>query len=76
MRADLDDLLLVLIDLVLELKLAAAARARIRQRHPDLLIYVVWDTPVSLGAVLLAALAPRPRRITLRVACDLENGAA
>ncbi|HYN63002.1 MAG TPA: hypothetical protein VES36_00240 [Candidatus Limnocylindrales bacterium] len=73
--ADLQDLLLVLIDLVLELKLsAAAARARIRQPDPDLLIDMTWDTPVRLGAVLLAALAPDLAGSFL--GSPLENGAA
>jgi hypothetical protein len=66
--ADLDDLLLVLIDLVDELKLPVAARARVRQRHPDLLIDMVGDRPMRLRPVLRAALTPRPLRILLGLA--------
>ena len=65
---DLDDLLLVLIDLVLEVKLALTARARVRQPDEDLLIDMVRDAPVRLSAVVLAAAAPRPGRVLLRLA--------
>jgi hypothetical protein len=64
-RENLDDLLLVLIGLALELKIPAAARARRGQRDPDLLIDTLRWRPVRLGAVALAALAPRPRRVLL-----------
>jgi hypothetical protein len=62
------DLLLVLIGEALELKLTAAARAPVGQRNLDLLIHALGYPPARLGPVLLAALAPRPRRITLRLA--------
>ncbi len=67
MRRHPDQVLLVLIDLILELQLTATARARIGQRDPDLLINTIGHLAVSLGAVLRAALAPRPLRIGLRV---------
>jgi hypothetical protein len=60
--------LLVLIDLVLKLKLALTARARLGQADDDLLIDMIRDRPVRSGAVVLAALAPRPGRILLRLA--------
>jgi hypothetical protein len=75
MAADLDDLLLVLIDLVLELKLATTARAPIRQPDEDLLIDVVGHPPVRPGAVLLAALASRPRRVLIGRLCCFRGSA-
>ncbi|MDQ3092330.1 MAG: hypothetical protein M3R46_11885 [Actinomycetota bacterium] len=74
MPADLDDLLLVLIDLVYELKLAVTARARIGQRNPDLLIDMVGNRPV--GFLPYCSPLLRPDRAGSFLGSPLENGAA
>src|ERR1035441_5094791 len=69
MRADRHhDVLLVLVRHTLQLELAATARTVVRQRHLDLLIDVIRDPTVRLGAIPVATLTPRAPRIRLRVA--------
>jgi hypothetical protein len=69
-----EQILLVLVGLTLKLKLPAARWTRIRQRHPDLLIYMIRSLPVRVSAVISAAATTRPSRVGLRLTLGKRRG--